>query len=228
MHWIHAIFFEILAVIATFFLRPLGLLFPQKKAVGGKEKAPLLLIHGYLHDSSAWFFFKRALMKKYLGPIYTLNLLRPFHSIEAHAEYVGKKIEEIQKETKAKKVILVGHSMGGLVAVTYAMRFKSFMDLHLITLGSPLKGTYLAYIALGKNGKEMRPGSDFLKELEKFLENSSLSIDHIGSMTDQIIVPQNSAFTNHPLARSYRIDDLGHMSLLFSSRVVDQIASWIK
>ena len=226
--WGHSLLFETIAIIATFFMRPIGYLTNQKKGAGTPGGVPLLLIHGYIHDSSAWLFLKQALRGLGLGPIYTLNLSHPFRSIYDYAEQVAKKAEEIALETGEKKLVLIGHSMGGLVTSLYAAKLApSTEEVKVITIGSPLQGTYAALLALGPNGKEMRHGSPFLQEIGEVFKTSPVCFYHIGSSADQMILPPSSALTGLHPEREYQIDDIGHMTLLFSPRVAKKISEWL-
>ena len=76
----------------------------------------------------------------------TLVLLLPGHgkkgidfanaSMSKWILYVNKKIKNMEK--KYKDIILVGHSMGGLLAVEYVAHFKSSV-IKLILIGFPIK-----------------------------------------------------------------------------------------
>jgi len=195
------------------------------------EKAgclPILLVHGYLHRSTAWIYLKQRLEKEGLGPIFTIDLASPFHSIKTHAEKVAKMVEYLRKEKGIKKLALVGHSMGGLVCGWYATHLALPDQVAaLITLGSPLYGTFASYLALGVNGREMRPGSWLLKELREKIEASPVCFYHLASRTDQLIIPYTSALLGHRRERQKLLSNVGHMGLLYSPRVARQIIFWL-
>lgn len=229
IRWLHAATFETLLFFIGFLLRPLGYLKNQRKFTGVFSGKPILLVHGYLHDSSAWVYMKKKLGSKGFGPIYTLNLNHPFLSICSYGELIGKKAEEIALETGRRDLVLIGHSMGGLVSCWYATKIappETVTDV--ITIGSPLGGTYMAYIAAGANGKEMRLGSSFVRELQKRIEeNDKIHFYHIGTKTDQLVVPSSSSWIGQHRERQFVLDDIGHVTLLFSSRVLKKICQWL-
>ena len=69
-------------------------------------------------------------------------------------------------QQRAWHLVLVAHSMGGLAARHwFSLQDDPARIQHLITLGSPHLGTWLARFAIGDNGRQMRPGSDFLSAL---------------------------------------------------------------
>ncbi len=227
--WIHSLVFEGFAVVVSFLLRPSGYLTDQAVSTGSSEGRPILLVHGYLHDSSAWIFLKRELSKSGFGPIYTLNLAHPFLSIRDYGTQVAKKAEKIAEERGRGDLVLIGHSMGGLVsswyAATIAPRNKA---LEVITIGSPLHGTYAAAIAIGPNGREMRRRSEFIQELQREIgRRSQVGFYHIASMADQLILPGSSGRMGRDPKKEYILDDIGHMTLLFSPRVAKKIKYWL-
>ena len=229
VRWLHAMTFEMLIVFFGFFLRPFGYLRDQKKSTGLASGRPILLVHGYLHDSSAWVYVRKHLASKGFGPIYTLNLIHPFRSIRSYAQLVAKKAEQIAEATGRRDLILMGHSMGGLVSSWYATKLAPAGTItDVVTLGSPLNGTYVAWIALGPNGKEMKPGSEFIQELQEAIaKNSDIQFYHIGTKTDQLIVPSSSAWFGDSVERQFAVEDIGHVTLLFSKRILNKISQWI-
>lgn len=222
IHWMHAMTFELFALLGVPALRciPLG------KRVHGKGQ-PILLVHGYMNHSSVWFLFKNQLKTLGFGPVYTINLGHPFRSIREYALKVKEKAEAIAGETGQQKLILIGHSMGGLVSSFYAAKMAPPDTVtHVITIASPLSGTWVAHIGIGPNAREMRPNSELLKELKSDMEKrKDIHFFHMGTKTDQLIIPSSSAFI--PENQSFLFEDLGHASLLYSKRSAAQIASWL-
>ncbi len=220
--WAHAIFFETFAAFASLTLRCI----PIQYSIRGNGQ-PILLVHGYLYSSSIWFLFKKRLEALGFGPIYTIDLTPPFSPLAAYAKQLEKKAEQIQKETKKKELILIGHSMGGLVCALYATEFAPPNTItDIITIASPFFGTSMADMGIGKNAKEMCLGSPTLREIrEKIAESKGIRFFHIATKTDLVVIPSSSEI--YPNHRSHCFRDLGHMSLLFSKKVVDQVASWL-
>ncbi len=223
IHWIHAMTFEGFALLAP----PLLHLFPVREALQASGR-PILLVHGYGHHGSVWVLQKRWLKKTGLGPIYIIHLGAPFHSIEYYAHKVEAKVQQIQKQTKRDDLILIGHSMGGLVSLWYALAMaKPNTVTDVITLGTPLQGTPIAHLGLGPNARQMKPHSPFLQQLSKLLHNNhQVQISHIATLSDQLVIPGHSAVITDN--RHLIIEDLGHISLLFSKRVAKQLIQWIK
>ena len=92
-----------------------------------------------------------------------VSLEPPFASIDALAAQLDREIEDfLQAGATSGKLVLVTHSMGGLAARAYLKRHGAARVAKLITLACPHHGTRLAYLGLGHNAREMRPGSAWL------------------------------------------------------------------
>lgn len=223
IHWVHAMTFELFAFLGVALLR----FIPMRETVLGKGR-PILLIHGYLNHGSVWTFFKKRLESSGLGPIYAIHLGHPFRSMQEYAQKVKVKAEAIAQQTGRKDLILIGHSMGGLVGSLYAISLAPPQTVtDVITIGSPLAGTPMAHIALGPNGREMEPNSPLLQSLQTAIaKNPQIRFHHIATKCDQLVLPGHSAALANNNCFIY--EDMGHASLLYSSRVTFKILEWLK
>lgn len=223
IHWIYAMTFEALALCAA----NGGKVIPVRKktSVNGR---PILMVHGYLNNNSVWRFQKRRLEALGIGSIYTIKLGNPFRSLRTHISTMRAKVEAIAKETGRKDLILIGHSMGGLVSCLYAMQMAEPKDVtDIITIGSPFSGTPVARFFPGANAREMEVGSLLLKEIVEGIErNQTTRFYHIGSKSDQVVIPGESAVLTQNPHMVY--EDLGHASLTYSTRVTEKLYEWLK
>lgn len=231
IHWLHAMTFELLAFVFVLpFLRLFRLSKNFQKPVGNLQGKPILLVHGYCNDGSVWRYMKKRIAEAGMGPIYTVDLGSPFRSIREYALKVKEKAEMIRQETNRSDLILIGHSMGGLVSSIYATDFAPPDTVtDVITIGSPLGGTHIAKVGIGPNAKEMRYKSELVEQLgEKIAKQSAIRFYHIGTNTDQLIIPAQSALLKFNAAREFFFEDIGHASMLMSPRVANLIAYWLK
>lgn len=230
LHWVHAMSFEVLAFALILMMRFFRFSKTFHKPVGNLNGRPILLIHGYCNDGSVWNYMKYRLAKENIGPIYSIDLGYPFHSIRDYAAKVQEKTIDICRETNRTDLVLIGHSMGGLVASLYATevaRAETVTDV--ITIGSPLGGTRVAKIGIGPNAKEMECSSELLSQLYKSIANERFArFYHIGTNTDQLVIPAQSALLKKDPSREFLFEDIGHASMLFSPRVSSLIALWLK
>jgi pimeloyl-ACP methyl ester carboxylesterase len=204
---IMALFLEIIGVIMLSITQPFSLRAicdPTQKDVGNPKvvdpnQPPILMIHGFLGRSSNWIYHRKGLADKGLKNLFTVDLGSPHHSIEHYANVVSKRIEEIKKITGRDDVIIVCHSMGGLVADAYQKLYAQKNNtriLDTITLGTPLAGTRIAYLAalFSKSAKQMRPSSDFsrhraMKATHRFVNKNGTKI------WEQITIDKNGKKT---------------------------------
>lgn len=84
------------------------------------KKRPILLIHGNLHNQTAWIELSKKLQRTDLGPVFTVDL--PSGEVtEKDCDIVDKKIQEIKSLYEKRgisgiNVDLVGHSRGCYIA----------------------------------------------------------------------------------------------------------------
>jgi triacylglycerol lipase len=231
IRWLHAMSFElIITFLAHFLFRPLMRFFGNPWKKGVQNGTPILLVHGYLWDWTGWLYIRWKLARAGLGPIYAMDLHHVFDSISEYAKEVSEVANRIEKETQKKELILIGHSMGGLVICTYATELAPAGKVKaVIAIGSPFNGTHAAHVGIGQNVKEMLPDSSFVQKVQESMEkHPEIQFYQVMSQADELIIPQLSAFANERFDHHYIVDDIGHMTLLFSSRVANRVCLWVK
>lgn len=185
----------------------------QPAAGGGRP--PVLLVHGYVCNRGFWVWLRRRLARAGVNAA-TITLDPPFADIERLAEQLHVRIETLAAETGQTRIILVGHSMGGLVSRAYLRRFGAARVARLITLGTPHCGTRLASFGLGRNARQMEVGNAWLAELNA--APLPVPVTAVWSAHDTIVAPQDAA--RLPGAREIEIGGLGHLAMAFSPRIL--------
>ncbi len=232
--WIQLLYnfvIEFLCIALNCFLYPFRFWFAKLNRAPTEGALPILFVHGYLHHQNAWGWFIYQLQKKTgVGSIYSINLSPPFASISQLAEVLQTKIELIKTETGANSVILIGHSMGGLVCGYYSEYLQKSKDIaKIITIGSPFKGTLTAALGFGQNAKEMSPHSHFLKELTESMQKSTIPYYSVLSKMDNMVVPWKSGLLHDDISKNdFVLENQGHLGLLISPLVIEQVYQWIK
>lgn len=161
----------------------------------------ILFVHGFLGNSGHWLYHKKYLQSNQQGHeisknMFTVDLGTPFHSIEEYAAVVSKRIQEIKQATGRSDVILVSHSMGGLVSDAYQELFAKRDDVKIvdkITIGTPLSGTWTALLAalFSKAARQMLPSSSFSKKRAmKYVEKPTPSEAKKGIIKKTITLTQ--------------------------------------
>lgn len=184
--------------------------------------APVLLLHGVLCNAGVWLPIVRHLAACGIGPVYTLSYGPPLASIDRFADQASDRIDAILAATGAKQVIIVGHSMGGLVARACARRHRSERIRRIITLGTPHHGSVLAYLFFGVSLTQLRPRSEWLTALGDRRLPSDPPITSIWSWHDSMVAPQTSSVLDG--ARNEALVGIGHNALLGDVNLMRQLA----
>ena len=191
--------------------------------VARHARAPLLLIHGVAVNDGVWVSMRRSLARRGLGPIYTINYGPPLAGIEHFAGQLKTRIDAICAATGATQVILIAHSMGGLVARAYLRRFGAARVARLVTIGTPHHGSVLAWTFIGRCLSQMRPGNPWLAALNRTeREVTPVPITSIWSRHDSMVAPQSSA--ELACAQNVVLVGIGHNALLNHRGVLDHVA----
>jgi triacylglycerol lipase len=189
----------------------LGTLFAAGPAVAAAPQviAPkVVLVHGFLETGISFKMLQKRLEKR--GCECYVPKLK--HSdgrggLENLAVYLKKDIEA--KFGPEQPIQIVAFSMGGLVSRYYlqnlggAKRCENF-----ITVASPHNGTKAAWLYPTQGAVQMRPGSEFLADLDATQDSlKKLKITSYRTRLDLIILPSTSSVWD-------RAENLEHPALL--------------
>jgi predicted alpha/beta hydrolase family esterase len=183
---------------------------------------PVILVHGVLVNDGVWFTMRRYLARQAVGAIYTINYGPPYGDIEHFAEQLGAKIESVCAATGATRVVLVCHSMGGLVARAHLRQRGPVRIERIITIGTPHHGSVFARGVVGRCLAQMRPGNAWLAELNRDeTKPPPVPIISIWSRHDSLVAPQASS--ELACAENLAVVGVGHNALLGDREVGDVV-----
>lgn len=190
----------------------------------------ILFVHGYCRNQTDWLWM-RSQLKDFDCPIFFVNLEPTFSSIDNITKTsLIPKINHIKEHTRCKRLILVGHSMGGLVS-SYFSEYLDIGDLvkAVITIGTPYGGTKIAVVGAGANAREMCPGSAFLTDLHAKMHNTAKDYYQICTKFDNKIFPwQSAVFENTDPKKQAILSYEAHLCLLRSKEVATHLKSWLQ
>jgi triacylglycerol esterase/lipase EstA (alpha/beta hydrolase family) len=169
---------------------------------------------------------KECLVARGLGPIYALSYGPPLASIDLFADQTAHKIDAILAATGAHQVIIVGHSMGGLVARAYLSRHGAAKVRRIITIGTPHHGSLHAYLFPGVALSQMRPGNAWLERLSAATPRGGPHIVSLWSWHDSMVTPQTSCVLEG--AENVALTGIGHNALLSDTGVQRRVAAEIE
>ena len=219
---------EALAYTALFtVLQPLERWFArQPQPVIAEATLPVVLIPGIYCNSAIWWWLTRRLNAQGLRNLFPVTLEPPLARIDALARQLADEIERICRQTHARQLIVIGHSMGGLIARAYLRDFGAARVARVVTLASPHHGSELARHAIGANGRQLRPGNDWLADLNVAERKApSVPIVSLFSWHDNYVAPQDSAILAH--ATNVPFAGVGHLALLFCEPVAQRLCAEI-
>ena len=208
---------------------------PDKVSREEAQHTPVILVHGYLHNSSAWHSWRSDLKRNH-HPVFTVDLgAAPYgKSIAQYADkLVNLTLDCLRKAGNKKDVEFIGHSMGGLVIYTAAEKLqeKGIKVKAVATLGSPLAGTKVAdWIAAktitGQCSVDMKTTSE-LKIEEIRLKIPSF---HVASTRDPLVFPVESAapLNISPESKRKVVSRHGHLSILYDAEIKKEVIDFIK
>lgn len=190
------------------------------------SQAPILLIHGVLCNAGVWHPFKRWLEDRGITAVYTLSYGPPLASIELFADQAAGKIDAILAATGARKVIVVAHSMGGLVMRAYLRRFGGSKIARLVTIATPHEGSVHAWIAFGQSIAQLRPRNPWLAGLGMPEGEDVPPIVSLWSWHDSMVAPQTSSRV--AFGKNIEIAGVGHTALLRDPEVFERVLAEIE
>lgn len=211
---------------------PLGLLpptpFRDELPDPTVPRRPVLLVHGWVHNRTAFLLMERGLRRAGLGPLRTFEYPSMTADLPRTAAALGPVVEAMVDRAGGRRVVLIGHSMGGLVARQYVQELggDAFVDT-VVTMGTPHRGTLAAYLGVGRAIEQCRPGSAYLQRLERTAAATSARWIAYYSDLDFMVTPAISAKLLSPALRAtnVRVRDTGHLSLLLSRSVLADLVA---
>lgn len=90
---------------------------------------------------------------------------KPIGDLKANAADAAVWLKKITCPAPELPIILVGISMGGIIARLAAVHPACPRPAHLVPISSPHSGTWSAYYGIGAAGRQLRVGSVVLRGL---------------------------------------------------------------
>lgn len=178
----------------------------------------VVLLHGFVCNRGFWTPWLNRLHAQ--GRAFSAVNLEPvFGSIDAYVPQVQAAVERVRQATGLPPV-LVCHSMGGLVARAW-LRTQGDMQAvaHVVTLGSPHAGTWLARWSHFTNGRQMRQNSAWIQALhEDWTPAWAVRFTCWYSNCDNIVMPPSTATL--PGADNRLLAGAAHLDLAFRPSVM--------
>lgn len=188
---------------------------PDVPPAKGAGKPHILLVHGYFCNRGLWWAFRRCLLAAGYS-VSTIDLEPPQGSIETFATELEGVVAALEAELgEQDRIIVIAHSMGGLVTREMLRRRGAGRICKVVTVGSPHSGTMIARLGVGACAREMLPGSEFLARLAA--APPPVPVVCLVIPTDNFMAPVDTPVLAG--SRTITLDEIGHLASAFSTRV---------
>jgi len=202
-----------------------------------QSKEAVLLLHGAWMNPLVMAYLTRALRGEGFAA-HALGYRTVRDPLEAHLSRLANGIAKLD----ARRVHLVGHSLGGVIVMRYLQRAADPRVLRVVLLGAPVAGCRAAAGLAGHAGGELMMG----QSLAVWREPVNVSVDSrfeigaiagtralgLGAVVTRLPKPHDGVVcldeTRFPALRDHLALPLGHTMLLISSRVARQTAAFLK
>lgn len=126
----------------------------------------VVLVHGFVCNRGLWMPWLRVLRARGV-PYATVSLEPVFGSIDAYVPQLEAAIERATRAT-GQPPLVVAHSMGGLAVRAWLRAAGPGAEArvhHVVTIGSPHRGTWLGRLSRLPNGRQMSDTGAWLRTL---------------------------------------------------------------
>jgi pimeloyl-ACP methyl ester carboxylesterase len=193
----------------------------DQSAVPRNAAKPVLLLHGILCNAAVWRRLSARLHAAGFAPVRAINLEPLDADIEAYAASARRELLALHHEGHEAPVAIVAHSMGGLVARSLLRTLGPQVASRIVTVGSPHQGTATACVLPLTGARQMRAGSEWLRDLSAAEDGRySVPITNVYSRDDALVPAQSAALSG---AAACELSGVGHFGLLRSRRALDAI-----
>ncbi len=182
-------------------------------------KRGVVFVHGFFCNRGIWNPWLERLQGS--GHAYTALSLEPvFGSIDDYTPMIDAAVAKVTQATSMKPLV-VCHSMGGLAVRAWLQTMKAEARVHhIVTIGTPHRGTWLARFSHSKNGQQMRLASSWQAGLDVEMPTSRHALFTCWySTADNIVFPASNATL--PGADNRLICGEAHVQMAFAPQIVD-------
>lgn len=178
----------------------------------------VVFIHGFFCNRGFWNPWLKRLQGS--GHAFVALSLEPvFGSIDDYTPQIEAAVQRVTQATGLPP-LLVCHSMGGLAARAWLQTMRADSAVHhIVTIGTPHQGTWLARFSRSLNGQQMRLASDWQAQLDVGMPAGRRALFTCWySSSDNIVFPTTSATLTG--ADNRLIRGKAHVQMAFAPQLV--------
>jgi hypothetical protein len=189
------------------------------------DRRGVVLVHGFFCNRGLWNPWMQALRARGI-PFVAVNLEPGFGSMEHSADISEAAVARVDATT-GRPPVVVGHSMGGVAIRAWLARFNADTRVHhVVTIGTPHHGTWLARFGHTTNGREMRHRGAWIVDLasREPAERYAKFTCYFGNC-DNIVFPSSAAVLTG--AENVHVPATAHVQMAFSPVVFAGALRWL-
>lgn len=187
-------------------------------SLGRPPRRGMVLVHGFVCNRGFWTPWLRLLRQRGV-PFIAVNLEPAFGSIDDYPTIIEDAVQRITRATGTAP-LLVCHSMGG-VAVRAWLRTAGAAPRvhHVVTIGSPHRGTWIGRFSRVANGRQLSLGNAWIEELGRAMPaGAGAPFTCWYSNCDNMVFPVSGATL--PGADNRLVPGVGHLALAYRTEVI--------
>jgi pimeloyl-ACP methyl ester carboxylesterase len=217
---------------------------PQTASAGTRSRngQVIVLVHGFVCNAGMWSGVRRALRGAGWARVHAVTL-EPFYlSMPSSLAAFEAKLRRILAAEQAHEAVLIGHSMGGVLARVFQRKHPDLVRA-AVSIGAPHAGTDLARLVSTIHTGPLRPDSRWLTQFNETVaqeraqshggvassDTRALISLNIWSDADNIVFPQAHA-SEHAAGGAMpdvALNGIGHLHLAFSPRALNPMLEFI-
>ena len=195
---------------------------PAQDLPATRPARPVLLLHGFLCNHQVWRALQTRLHAAGFGPIEAPDMEPLLMDIDIQAGRVAPQLRALQRRCNGERVVIIAHSMGGLIARALLRDLGASAIRRIVTIASPHHGTTLVRGLPWPDTRQMSRMSPWLRTLNTSQEGRfAVPIASIYTREENLVAPADSARLEG--AELHELRGVGHFGMLRSRRALDRV-----
>ncbi|GAB7080450.1 esterase/lipase family protein [Megalodesulfovibrio paquesii] len=227
------------AQLLAFTLYPLGYL-PCARQCSGDSSDPgqptVLYVHGLYHNPGAWLFFRHWLAGEGFGCSASFGYWSFGTNYFKILDKLADAVDRLQAASPEAPVLLVGHSLGGLLVRGYLSSPRSLRNgrskvAAAVTLGSPHRGSRLAALGIGGLARSLLYEGELVQELERREALAGPPACPVLALTtplDNFVLPAHASDIAAPGWIQEAGAPLSHVEMLYHRPTAKRVAAFLR
>ena len=177
---------------------------------------PVILVHGLYHNASAWVLYRWWLRRAGFRNVYAFSYNSWTSSFHDLLERLDLEVAKVTELPEGRRVMLVGHSLGGLLSRAYVECAGNTGRIQAVAaLGAPHQGSKLAALGLGSLAQSLIYRGPLISRLEEEARKTDVPCLSISSPVDNMVLPNNALRPPHAGWEYRESAPVSHVGMLY-------------